>query len=52
MEVINNEVCSVCGLANSELVIFHTKILWFLPKEIDVCQKCISKAFRSFKKKK
>ncbi len=52
MEIISNTMCSVCKKENKELVVFETKIVWFIPKDIIVCQSCISKAFRSFRKGK
>ena len=44
------KTCSVCNNVNSELVIFDTKIYFFVPKKIYVCQTCISKAFRSLRR--
>ena len=44
--------CDVCDKYNAEVVEFKTKVLWFIPKNVLVCQTCISKAFRSFRKDK
>lgn len=52
MKVTNDIPCLACGKDNKELVIFDTTIFKVLPKEIVICQSCISKAFRSFTKKK
>ncbi len=50
MEILKNYVCDVCKKSNTELVVLKTKFLWVVPKDIVVCQSCIAKAFRSFRK--
>lgn len=44
--------CSQCNKENTEINIFSKKILWVFTVEVPVCQSCISKAFRQFKKGK
>lgn len=43
---VSKDVCSNCGKVNAECAEF--KLLWIF--KYKVCQSCISKAFRSFKK--
>lgn len=49
MKVVDNYECANCGRSNKELVVFETKG-WFFTREVKICQKCISKAFASFRK--
>lgn len=44
--------CSHCGKGNSECAVFEKKVLWIFTVEVPICQSCVSKAFRSFKKGK
>lgn len=44
--------CSQCNKLNSEVKIFTKKVLWVFTVEVPMCQSCISKAFRQFKKGK
>lgn len=43
---VSKDVCSNCGKQNAECV--ELKLLWVLKYKL--CQSCVSKAFRSFKK--
>lgn len=49
---IENKNCDHCGKANKECAVFNKKILWVFSVDVVICQSCISKAFRSFKKGK
>ena len=51
LRVVDNYACDNCGNNNKELVIFE-KQGWLWKSEIFICQTCISKAFRSFRKEK
>ena len=44
--------CDECGKQNSECAIFKHKVFVFFKLETAVCQSCVSKIFRSFKKNK
>lgn len=44
--------CSQCNKLNSEVKVFTKKVLWVFTVEVPVCQSCLSKAFRLFKKGK
>lgn len=49
---IKKSECAHCGLVNDECAVFEKKLLWVFTVEVPVCQSCVSKAFRSFKKGK
>ena len=40
--------CNNCGKDNKEVAVFHKKILGLFKVKVQVCQSCVSKAFRSF----
>jgi len=44
--------CTVCGKEDTEGLIVKGKIFKIFTVNVEICQKCISKAFRSFKKGK
>lgn len=49
---VKNGNCDHCGKANKECAVF-TKRVWFVFKtDVVICQSCVSKAFRSFRKGK
>ena len=43
--------CDLCGKVD-EGIAFKKKILWLFPVEIQVCENCLSKLFRRFRKEK
>ena len=49
--VVNSEMCSICDHINPELLEV-TKEGIFLDSKIYICQSCVSKWFRAFKRDK
>lgn len=45
-------VCDNCKKENLECVVYTSKICFFFTKEVKICQSCVSKGFRSFRKDK
>jgi len=43
--------CDLCGKVD-EGIAFKKKILWIFPVEIEVCEGCISRLFKKFRKRK
>ena len=43
--------CDLCGNVD-EGIAFKKKILWIFPVEIEVCESCISRLFKKFRKRK
>lgn len=42
--------CDKCKKENTEVAVFTKKILGFIPVKLQVCQSCISKVFKQFRK--
>lgn len=42
--------CDKCKKENTEVAVFTKKILGFIPIKLQVCQSCISKVFKQFRK--
>ena len=42
--------CNHCGKDNKEVAVFTKKILGFVPVKVRICQSCISKVFKQFRK--
>ena len=46
------KVCDKCGKENTECAEFTKKVFGLFKVKMNVCQSCLSKAFRLFKKGK
>ena len=42
--------CNHCGKDNKEVAIFTKKVLGWFKVKVQVCQSCISKVFKQFRK--
>ena len=42
--------CRLCGRVDEGVVV--TRWLWIFPVKVEVCERCISKMFRTFKRER
>jgi len=45
-----DEICDLCGIVNHECFCFKIPTVLFFKKKIVICQSCVSRIFRNFKK--